>query len=49
MFPTLLFLFIGTIMAYEVLHSMWGYQQANQPGTPLVNWMAEKFDMKPAQ
>jgi hypothetical protein len=49
MFPTLIVLFIGTIMAYEVLHSMWGYQQGSQPGTPLVNFMAEKFDMKPAQ
>jgi hypothetical protein len=49
MFPTLIVLFIGTIMAYEVLHSMWGYQQGSQTGTPLVNFMAEKLDMKPAQ
>lgn len=49
MFPTLIVLFLGTIMAYEVLHSMWGYQSGTQPGTPLVNFVAEKFDMKPAQ
>ena len=49
MVPTLIVLFLGSIMAYEVLHSMWGYQSGSQPGTPLVNFMAEKFDMKPAQ
>ena len=28
-------------MAFELLHSTWGYQQANQPTTPLVNWFAD--------
>lgn len=49
MFPTLLMLFFGVIMAYELLHSVWGYQQPNKPTTPLVNWAAETAGMKPGQ
>ena len=29
-------LFLGGLMAYEILHSVWGYQQAAKPTTPLV-------------
>lgn len=43
MFPTMLVMFLGAIMAFELLHSTWGYQQAAQPTTPLVSFFAEKF------
>ena len=49
MFPTVLIMFLGTLMAFEMLHSTWGQQQAAQPSTPLVNFFANTFDMKPAQ
>lgn len=49
MFPTVLFVFLGTLMAFELLHSTWGYQQANKPTTPLVEFFADKAGMKPAQ
>ena len=49
MMPTFLFMFLGTIMAFEMLHSTWGQQQAATPSTPLVNWFASTLDMKPAQ
>ena len=48
MAPTFLVLFLGGIMAYETLHSVWGYQQTNKPTTPLINFFAETFDLKPA-
>jgi len=49
MFPTVIVMFLGGLMAYETLHSAWGYSQSSQPTTPLVSWFAEKLDMKPAQ
>lgn len=49
MVPTLLVLFLGGLMAYELLHTVWGYQQSNKPSTPLVNWVADLAGMKPAQ
>jgi hypothetical protein len=49
MFPTVLFMFLGTLMAFELLHSTWGYQQANTPATPLVDFFADKAGLKPAQ
>jgi hypothetical protein len=49
MFPTVLVMFLGTLMAFELLHSTWGYQQANKPTTPLVDFFADKFGAKPAQ
>jgi len=49
MFPTVLILFIGGLMAYELLHSVWGYQQAAKPTTPLVSWIAETTGMKTTQ
>ncbi|HEX3147280.1 MAG TPA: hypothetical protein VHR66_04310 [Gemmataceae bacterium] len=49
MFPTVVVMFLGAIMAFEALHATWGYQQANKPTTPLVNWFANTLDMKPAQ
>ena len=49
MFPTVIVMFLGGIMAYELLHSMWGYQQSNKPTAPLVSFFAETAGMKPAQ
>jgi hypothetical protein len=49
MFPTAIVMFLGGIMAYELLHSMWGYQQSNKPTAPLVSFFAETAGMKPAQ
>jgi len=49
MFPTVLFMFLGTLMAFEMLHSTWGYQQANRPTTPLVDFFADKAGLKSGQ
>ena len=49
MFPTILFMFLGTLMAFEMLHSTWGAQQANKPTTPLVDFFADKAGLKAAQ
>jgi hypothetical protein len=49
MFPTVLFMFLGTLMAFELLHSTWGYQQSTRPTTPLVDFVADKFGMKSTQ
>ena len=47
MAPTILIMFLGGLMAYETLHSAWAYQQNNKPTTPLIDWVATTFDMKP--
>jgi hypothetical protein len=49
MFPTAVLMFLGALMAYETLHSVWGYQQANKPTTPLITFFADTFDLKPSQ
>jgi hypothetical protein len=49
MIPTVLLMFFGGLMAYELLHSAWGYQQGSQPTTPLVSFIADTVGMKPAQ
>ena len=41
-------MFLGTLMAFELLHSAWGYQQAQKPTTPLVDFFAEKAGMTTA-
>lgn len=46
MFPTVLVMFLGTLMAFELLHSTWGYQQSTRPTTPLVDFFADKAGMK---
>lgn len=46
MAPTVLFMFIGGIMAYEMLHSAWGAQQTAKPTTPLVSWFANTAGIK---
>lgn len=49
MAPTVLIMFVGGIMAYEMLHSVWGAQQETKPTTPLVSWFANTAGLKPAQ
>ena len=49
MFLTVLIMFLGGLMAYELLHSVWGYQQSARPTTPLVSWFAETTGMKTTQ
>jgi hypothetical protein len=49
MFPTVLVMFLGTLMAFELLHSTWGYQQSTRPTTPLVDFFADKAGMKASQ
>jgi len=47
MFPTVLLMFVGGLMAYEMLHTVWGYQQTTKPTTPLISWFADTLGMKP--
>jgi hypothetical protein len=44
--PAVLFVLIGSIMAYEQLQTMWGYQQPTKPTAPLTKWVAGTFDME---
>jgi hypothetical protein len=39
--PTFIVMFLGGLMAYELLHSVWGYQQANRPTSPLIGMFAD--------
>ena len=41
LFMTLPLMFIGTLMSYEVVRGMWGYQQPTRPGNLLVRSLAE--------
>jgi hypothetical protein len=49
MIPTALVMFFGALMAFETLHSVWGYQQGTTASTPLVSWFADQAGMKPSQ
>jgi len=46
LFPALLFVMLGGLMGYELLHTMLGYQQPRKPAAPLVRFMAKTFDME---
>jgi hypothetical protein len=37
---------VGGLMAYELLQTMWGYQQPRKPAAPLVRELAKAFDME---
>ena len=39
--PSLVFLFLGSIMSYEALRGMWGYHQPSQPANGLIRGVAE--------
>jgi hypothetical protein len=44
--PTLLIVLIGTLMGYELLQTMWGYQQPRKPTAPLIRALASNFVME---
>ncbi|MCZ2344124.1 MAG: hypothetical protein LC104_20370 [Bacteroidales bacterium] len=39
--PCLLLVFIGSLMSFELLRSMWGYHQPSPPGNVIVRGMAD--------
>lgn len=49
MFPTMFIIFIAGLMAYEMMHSMWGYHQPTAPSNLVFDNVAEMFDMKPKE
>lgn len=46
LFPSLAFVLVGAIMGYELLNTMWGYQQPKKPTAPLTNAIAGVFGME---
>jgi hypothetical protein len=44
--PTVFVVFIAGLMAYEMMHSMWGYHQPTQPTSLVIDNVAEMFDLK---
>jgi hypothetical protein len=44
--PTALVVLLGAIMGYELLNTMWGYQQPRKPAAPLVRGVADTFGME---
>ncbi len=46
LFPALVLTLIGALMGFELLQTMWGYQQPRKPAAPLVRSIASQFDME---
>ncbi|MBY0456044.1 MAG: hypothetical protein K2V38_01765 [Gemmataceae bacterium] len=44
--PAFVVVFVGALMGYELLNTMWGYQQPRKPAAPLVRGIASTFDME---
>jgi hypothetical protein len=44
--PSFVVLFAGALMGYELLQTMWGYQQPRKPTAPITRGIADLFDMK---
>ncbi|MDY3553341.1 hypothetical protein R5W24_002442 [Gemmata sp. JC717] len=44
--PALLFTLVGALMGYELLQTMWGYQQPRKPTAPIVRGIASQLDME---
>lgn len=40
LFPTVVLTLLGTLMGFELLRTMTGYQQPRKPAAPLVRWVA---------
>jgi hypothetical protein len=40
------FMLIGGMMGYQLIETMWGYQQPHKPTAPLVQELAKTFDME---
>jgi len=47
MLPTIFIVFIAGLMAYEMMHSMWGYHQPTKPASLVIDNVADILDMKP--
>jgi hypothetical protein len=45
--PTLIFALVGGLMAFELLQTMWGYQQPQKPTATLVREISKVFGMEP--
>lgn len=45
LFPAFVIVMLGGLAAYDVLHTMWGYQQPTKPSAPIVRWVAKTLDM----
>jgi len=44
--PTVLVLLVGVLMGFEMLNTMWGYQQPRKPTSPIIRGIASNFDME---
>src|SRR5262249_55635453 len=44
--PAFVIMILGSLIGYEMLHSMWGYHQPRAPGAPIVRGVAGMFDME---
>jgi hypothetical protein len=44
--PTFVVVLIGALMGYEMLQTMWGYQQPRKPTAPLVRGVADMFGVQ---
>lgn len=44
--PTLLLMLVGGLMGFEMLNTMWGYQQPRKPAAPIIRGLASNFDME---
>jgi hypothetical protein len=44
--PALVVTLIGGLMGFELLQTMWGYQQPQKPAAPLVREIAKAFEME---
>ncbi len=47
--PCMFLMFLGGLMGYELLHSMWGYQQPSKPAGILVEGVAKIFGVEPKE
>ena len=47
--PTVFIVFMGGIMAFEMMHSMWGYHQPTKPASLVIDNVAQMLDMKPKE
>ncbi|MBA4191047.1 MAG: hypothetical protein C0467_23935 [Planctomycetaceae bacterium] len=44
--PAFVLTLVGGLMGFELLQTMWGYQQPRKPAAPLVRSVASQFDME---
>jgi hypothetical protein len=43
--PTFFVVLLGLLMGYEMLQTMWGYQQPRKPTAPIIRGLAQNLDM----